>query len=759
MFSHTLNLEARKIFLATVCALFCAGAVFAQTTTFTYQGRLQDGGMPANGNYDFTFGLFDTLTGGTQIGSTQTVSTVNVSNGSFSVQLDFGAAAFPGANRFLEMSVRLAGSGSFTSLSPRQQITSTPYAIRSKSTDMATRADTLSNACVGCVSTVQGGTGLSSSGAAGNFLKSNGTIWIGGPIGPPDIGGFGPAGNFLKSNGAAWTSAPIAPADLPAGSGNYIQNTPVLQVGAADFNISGNGTAGGTLSANIVNATTQYNLVSGPMGSSRVLSSTTSGAMGSGNTFVGINTGSNGAYNTFVGTDAGASNTTGQYNSFFGKAAGAGNTTGSLNAFFGLSAGSSNTTARANAFFGSEAGQTNTTGDDNAFFGRRSGFSNTIGANNAFFGSGAGQANTTGFENSFFGSSAGKANTTGVENAFFGFNAGAANTSSFNSFFGHAAGESNTTGSSNSFFGVGAGDKNTRGSGNAFFGAAAGFSNTEGLRNAFFGDSAGQTNTMGSTNAFFGDSAGFANTLGGNNTFFGNSAGVANIAGSGNVFVGGSSGSGNVLGNNNTLIGARANVTADGLTNATAIGADSAVGTSNTMVLGASSGTTAVQVPGTLKTSKTLSVGQLDSGSTQLCRNDSNLNLSLCSSSLRYKTKVASFAGGLNIVNRLRPISFTWKTGGARDLGLAAEEVAAVEPLLVTHNAKGQIEGVKYDRLSAVLVNAVNQQQEQIKQQHDLVAQQQSQIEMLRTANAALNARLRSVERVLAKKARSRRHH
>ena len=717
MFSQILNFDARKIFLAALLALSCASAALAQTTTFTYQGRLTDSGTPANGNYDLQFALFDSLSGGTQIGSTQTLSTVSISSGAFTVQLDFGAAAFPGANRFLEISVRLAGGGSFTTLSPRQQITSAPYAIRSKSTDMATTADGLSSACVGCVSTRQGGTGLSSSGPAGNVLKSNGTIWIGGPIGPPDIGGFGPAGNFLKSNGAAWTSAPIAPADIPAGSGNYIQNTAALQAGAADFNISGNGTAGGTLSGNIVNATTQYNI-----GGSSVLRSTPLGPTGAdGNTIVGINAGINAvsSRNTFVGTSAGASpNNTGHDNSFFGLNAGGSNTTGSNNSFFGTSvsgaAGGSNTTGSDNAFFGGAAGVNNIAGSNNAFFGSSAGFSNTA-SDNAFFGASAGSSNTIGVNNAFFGREAGRMNTTGHDNAFFG----------------RGAGLSNDTGYLNAFFGTGAGNANTRSFHNAFFGSGAGFSNTMGIDNAFFGFNTGSANMTGTLNAFFGKDAGSSST-GNYNTFVGAIAGAGNTTGERNVFLGSNAGNGNVGGSNNTIIGAGADVIVGGLTNATAIGAGATVGTSSTMVLGASSGTTAVQVPGTLK------LGTLGGeGTSQLCRTDSNL-IGLCSSSLRYKTKVASFAGGLNIVNRLRPISFNWKTSGARDLGFGAEEVAAVEPLLVTHNDKGQIEGVKYDRISAVLVNAVKEQQ--------------NQIEILRAQNAALSARLQVVEKSLKRK-------
>src|SRR5215813_11288114 len=139
--------------LAIVCSLLIfPGKASAQTTNFTYHGRLQDGGKDANGNYDFQFTLWDSLSGGTQQPQPTplTVSRpgVTVSGGVFTVQLDFGVAALPGADRFLEISVRAAGGASFTSLLPRQPITSTPYAIRTLS---ATAADTLSPACVSCV--------------------------------------------------------------------------------------------------------------------------------------------------------------------------------------------------------------------------------------------------------------------------------------------------------------------------------------------------------------------------------------------------------------------------------------------------------------------------------------------------------------------------------------------------------------------------------------------------------------------------------
>src|SRR5262249_48747498 len=117
------------------------------------------------------------------------------------------------------------------------------------------------------------------------------------------------------------------------------------------------------------------------------------------------------------------------------------------------------------------------------------------------------------------------------------------------------------------------------------------------------------------------------------------------------------------------------------------------------------------------------------------CRNASN-QIATCSSSLRYKTAIQPFVGGLEIVNRLRPIRFTWKQSGILDLGFAAEEVAKVEPLFTFTNDKGEVEGVKYDSLSVVLVNAVKELQAEndaLKQKlQTLEKQQQSEMDNLK---------------------------
>src|SRR6185295_18598449 len=77
-----------------------------QISAFSYQGRLTDGGSPANGTYILQFELFDASSGGAQIGSTIADISLTATNGVFSTSLDFGAAAFSGPDRFLQISVK-----------------------------------------------------------------------------------------------------------------------------------------------------------------------------------------------------------------------------------------------------------------------------------------------------------------------------------------------------------------------------------------------------------------------------------------------------------------------------------------------------------------------------------------------------------------------------------------------------------------------------------------------------------------------------
>lgn len=118
-------------------------------TAFTYQGRLKDGGGPANGQYDMQFKLFDDV--GTPVGSTICRDNVQVTDGLFTVSLDFGAQ-FNGIQRLIEIGVRAGGPpgdcgmGVYTTLAPRQALTAAPNALFALNASTATTATTAANA-------------------------------------------------------------------------------------------------------------------------------------------------------------------------------------------------------------------------------------------------------------------------------------------------------------------------------------------------------------------------------------------------------------------------------------------------------------------------------------------------------------------------------------------------------------------------------------------------------------------------------------
>ncbi|MBK8813852.1 MAG: tail fiber domain-containing protein [Acidobacteria bacterium] len=655
----------RAVFLVSIAIFFVFSIRSqAQTSGFVYQGKLQDGGIAANGTYQFEFKLYDGISGGSQIGQTITNLTATVTNGIFAVNLDFGANSFSGAARFLEIGVRLNGSGQpYTLLTPRQSVTSTPYAVRSLNANQANIA-----------------------------------------IDAANLGGI-PAAQYVI------TTDPRMSDDrnpLP-NSPNYIQNSQNQQA-SSNFNISGTGRS------NIFDAAAQFNLNGG-----RILSAS-------------------GNENIFAGFNSGPVNT-GGFNAFFGTQTGKVNTTGSSNSFFGSYAGSSNTIGNSNSFFGINSGASNLDGGSNAFFGGASGFSNTSGANN-----------------SYFGVSAGQGNQIAANNAMFGFSAGKVNTGGGNSFVGAFSGEKNTTGTFNSYFGLRSGKDAFSGNYNVYIGYETGAGNQAGSNNTFLGSS-----TSG---------------LGNNNTLAGFSINGGN-------------------GNNNSAFGYNTSIN-NGISNATAIGADAVADESNAIVLGSSNAK--VKIPGiglwsfgSITTPSTVNAGILKSssltvtggasvsgglnvgtvfasgdvnaaagdfsgnltgqyvglralvsGSEAVCLQAPNPNfperfLGQCSSSRRYKDNIQDFKGGIEMVKRLRPVTFNWKQGGAQDIGFVAEEVNEVEPLLNVYNQRGEIEGVKYAQVTTVLVNAVKEQQLQIERLDDTIRKLSEQIELLKALVCSQN--------------------
>jgi hypothetical protein len=231
-------------------------------------------------------------------------------------------------------------------------------------------------------------------------------------------------------------------------------NTVVLGRSLDTVQVPGSLNVAGTFAANVLEATTQYNI-----GRLRILSASGLYADQSDNEL------NLQASNTFVGEDSGLNTTPnpapasadGKLNTFVGARAGWANTTGSFNSFFGVRAGRSNTTGFANVMVGHGAGELNTTGTENVFIGSLAGEFNATGSNNTFVGPLAGAGNNTGGANAFFGASAGFSNKTGQGNAFIGPASGGNNLhGSFNTYLGNGAGSQSFEARNCTMVGVGA---------------------------------------------------------------------------------------------------------------------------------------------------------------------------------------------------------------------------------------------------------------------------------------------------------------
>jgi Chaperone of endosialidase len=192
--------KIQSLFIVLTC-LVGVHQILAQGTAFTYQGRLQNNGAPANGTYDLTFSLFNVSSGGSALAGPQNANAIVVSNGLFTVTLDFGNQ-FSGANRWLEIGVQTNGGGSFSTLAPRQPITPAPYAITAET---AETVSTLSGLNV--QGNRAGGTFNSSVGFFENTSTATGSAGSGPALRVVCDGGSAPAGALSVSDNG---SGPIA---------------------------------------------------------------------------------------------------------------------------------------------------------------------------------------------------------------------------------------------------------------------------------------------------------------------------------------------------------------------------------------------------------------------------------------------------------------------------------------------------------------------------------------------------------------------
>lgn len=135
---------------------------------FTYQGRLIRNSAAFTANCSMAFRLFDDASTGNQVGNPIT-TTVPVTQGLFTVSLDFGAGAFNGQARWLGIRSKCGSDAVFTDLTPRQQIAAAPYAVYSLTS--------------GSTNALQGNPVSSASPGAGDLLQWNGSQWAAASLG------------------------------------------------------------------------------------------------------------------------------------------------------------------------------------------------------------------------------------------------------------------------------------------------------------------------------------------------------------------------------------------------------------------------------------------------------------------------------------------------------------------------------------------------------------------------------------------------
>ncbi|SDD03372.1 tail fiber domain-containing protein [Williamwhitmania taraxaci] len=488
---------------------------------------------------------------------------------------------------------------------------------------------------------------------------------------------------------------------------------------------------------------------------------------GANNIFIGYEVGktnTTGSFNTFLGYQAGFTNNA-SYNSFVGYQAGKANTSGQFNTFFGYNAGLSNNTGVSNVFIGNESGKTNTGGSSNVFIGKSSGAGNTTGSSNLFIGKESGFKTTTGFSNLFLGENSGYSNLTGEHNVFIGQFAGYSGTALKNNIFiGDSSGynSNNQFATNNVFIGYAAG-KNTQSYNNIFLGNQAGWSNSGGQNNIAIGDKAGYSNTT-SQNIFIGTEAGKSNTTGSFNIMMGRYTGRNVTTGSQQILIGGGAGGSLTTGNENIMLGSNAGAINDGDRN---IFIGNSAGWSNTgsnnIIMGYKVGYAYFQtvsnrlIIDNSQVAAPLIWGEFDNR--RLVINGTNTNNStnrnffvngsaggtggwFNDSDMRLKKSIKTIQNPLEKVMALHGVNFEWKDTSNHEkgiqIGFIAQEAEKIIPEVVNYSKENDVYSMQYAPITALLVEAMKEQQLIINNQAKENTEQKASIDELKARIAKL---------------------
>ncbi len=328
----------------------------------------------------------------------------------------------------------------------------------------------------------------------------------------------------------------------------------------------------------------------------------------------------------------------------------------------------------------------NTTGIDNTAHGYMALQNNTIGVGNTATGVSSLQYNTTGLYNTAHGSYTLANNTTGEKNTAFGALALANNVS----------GSANTAIGFQSLLTISSGNNNTAIGHNAMVNASSGNGNTSVGTSSLYNNNTGNNNTATGTNTLTN------NLAGSNNVGTGTRALEKNTNGDNNTAMGYGSLATNVSGSYNTVLGYTADVAADGIFNATALGSGAKAGASNTIQLGNAA----------IKT-------VITSGSI----NAAGLSLN---SDMRLRQNILPVDNGLSTILKLNPVRYERKNSldaiaySKTENGFIAQEIQKILPFIVSEGTdKDHLLSVDYISLIPVLTKAIQEQQTQIQQQSE----------------------------------------
>ena len=193
-------------------ALVGTCSVLAQSASLTFQGQLGDSGRPASGNYDFVFRLFNAAANGSEVALSFAAPNVVVTNGYFTAQVDFGASAFAGGARWVQVEVRTNGSvAAFSPLLPRQALGAVPYALYALNGSPGPQGPAGPQGPQGTLGPT-GATGPQGSQGLLGLTGAAGPAGVVGPQGPKGLvfrGAWNPATSYVlddavASGGSAW---------------------------------------------------------------------------------------------------------------------------------------------------------------------------------------------------------------------------------------------------------------------------------------------------------------------------------------------------------------------------------------------------------------------------------------------------------------------------------------------------------------------------------------------------------------------------